>query len=265
MDIGQEFHDTQLVGGEDEMFDLGEAEKPGMWEDHSDLSDSDSDSPRRPSAGIEHVEDDILDSDEDRERKTRQMEGAIDGMYDTYRRRIAERDARFRAREARKKDKKNDSWAGIQKGSDSEDSSDDDGDQVSVKKLAKRVNLSGSGHSSEEESEEGGWDVVQAAKARAHQGDSDDSDSESDEDDDLQALPCPSSKKRKIANGKGSLITSLDDGRAAVKASTASKATQVWFSQDVFKGIRDFDDVDDEDDDISGEDGDGNEDESLKV
>lgn len=230
MDIGQEFADTQLDAGE-EMFDLGEAEKRGMR--HADDASSSSSEDE-----ADEEEDELMDSDEERERKTQQLEGALDGMYDTYKRRMAERDAKWRAREAREKDNKNAAWAGIRKDSDdSSDGGDSDGEGVSARKIAARI--AANTEDNDDASEDGGWDVVQAAKSR------NDVDSDSDSDSsDLE--PLPSKKKRKGLDGSATLITSLDDGKSAVKP---SKAAQVWFSQDVFKGIGNIDDIEDDETD----------------
>lgn len=233
MDIGQEFADTQLDAGE-EMFDLGEAEKRGMRHaDDASLSSSEDEA--------EEEEDELLDSDEERERKTQQLEGALDGMYDTYKRRMAERDAKWRAREAREKDNKNAAWAGIRKDSDdSSDGGDSDGEGVSARKIAARI--AANTEDNDDASEDGGWDVVQAAKSR-NDVDSDSDSDYSDEEADEDLEPLPSKKKRKGLDGAATLITSLDDGKSVVKP---SKAAQVWFSQDVFKGIGDIDDIEDD-------------------
>lgn len=217
MDIGQAFADAQLAHGED-VFDLGEAEKRGM-------RDADASSASSSEDEDEEEEDEILVSEDERERKTRQLESALDGMYDTYRQRMAERDAKWKAREARAEDKKNDAWVGIRK--DSDDSSDGEGDDDEG--VSARV------ASENGESEEGGWDVLQAAKYR-------DSDSGSDSNDDEVQLQAR--KKRKGLDGSATLITSLDDGKATLKP---SKAAQVWFSQDVFKSVGNLDDIQDDD------------------
>lgn len=256
MDIGQEFADAQLALGEDEVFDLGEVEKKGMR-----LRDIDASSSSSSEDEADSDEDAaMLDSDDERERKAQQLEGALDGMYDTYRQRMAERDAKWKAREAREKDKKNDAWAGIRKGSDDESSSDDDsdGEGVSSRKIASRI-TAGNIVDDDGESEEGGWDTVQAAKSRNDANSDSDSDSDSEEDDIKEKQILPSNKRRKAADGSATLITTLDDGKSTLKP---SKAAQVWFSQDVFKGIGNLDDINDEDDE---EDPDATEDESSTV
>lgn len=252
MDIGQEFADAQLAMGEDEVFNLGEAEKRGMRDIDASSSESEEEDDEE-----EDVE--MLDSDDERERKAQKLEGALDGMYDTYKQRMAERDAKWRAREAREKDKKNDAWAGIRKDSDVESSSDDgsDGGHVSARKIAARVAVRNA-DDDDDESEDGGWDAVQAAKARNDEDSDSDSDSDSHADEVEEKKALPSNKKRRAADGSATLITTLDDGKMAVKP---SKAAQVWFSQDLFKGVGNIDDIEDDDE----EDPDATEDDSSTV
>lgn len=226
MDIGQEFADAQLAHGED-VFDLGEAEKRGMYDVDASSSSS--------SENEEEREEEMFDSEDEGHEKTRQLEGALDGMYDTYRQRMAERDAKWKAREARAKDKKNDAWAGIRKGSD-DDSSESDSN-VSARKIAARVAPDEDNDGENDESEEGGWDAMQAAKDRDS-----DSDLDSDSDENGGEVRLQTRKKRKGLDGSATLITSLDDGKTTVKA---SKAAQVWFSQDVFKGVN-IDNIEDD-------------------
>ncbi|CAE6427137.1 unnamed protein product [Rhizoctonia solani] len=133
---------------------------------------------------------------------TAPLEDELDGLYERYRERLAERDLKFKAKEAKRKDQSRDEWGGIKKDEDASDDEDsDDG--------------------------EGGWDVAQAAK---DDGDESSSDEESGADEDKTPVVA---KKRKMEKG-AKLITKLEEPKVK-----GSKAAQVWFSQDLFKGVAD--------------------------
>jgi len=246
MDIGQEFSDAQLARGE-EVFGLAEAEERGMRDVDASSSSSSGDD--------EETQDGMSGSEDEHDRMTRQLEGALDDMYDTYRQRMAERDAKWKAREARAKDKKNDAWAGVRRDSDDESSDgESDGEGVSARKIATRIAPQEYDGENDGESEEGGWDAMQAAKDRDSGSDSD-SDADSDEHDGEMHLR--TRKKLKGIDGSATLITSLDDGKANLKP---SRVAQLWFSQDVFKGIGNIDDIED---DETGSDATGGESSNL--
>ncbi len=237
MDIGRELNDSMLSGpsqdvdlgqnGNDpdvEMFDLAIAGNLDDNVSHGDASEQGSDKD-----DAQDTEEEVLDTDDERERKLAKLEGTIDEMYESYRQRKLERDPKRRAREARAKHAKNDVWTGIRK--DDSDSSSDEGEDEG------------------DASEEGGWDVVQRAK------DAMDDDESSDDDSNTEEVePSVAVKKRKDENGKASLIVR---SLAPVSKPSASKGSQVWFSQDIFKGIGgDLDNVRDEDENGNKE-GDG--------
>lgn len=216
LDIGLEQTDAQLGLGQDDVFDLDNVER-GLRrrKDVINLADGEmsgesSEEDAALADGAEQDEDETLDSDEERERKVKGLEDELDGLYDSYRTQLAERDAKFRVKEARRKNAlRNEEWGGVQKGG-----SDDEG-------------------SGEESEGEGGWDVVAQRKAAAGE------DSDSSEDEEAAAVV---RKRRKLANGKAGLITSLDDQPKPSK----SRAAQVWFSQDVFAGVPDIDELEDD-------------------
>jgi AdoMet-dependent rRNA methyltransferase SPB1 len=227
LDIGLEQTDLQLGVGQDDVFDLDNVER-GLKKrrDVARLADGemgdDASSNSEPGDRDGASDDEeFLDSDEERERKVKDLEDELDGLYDTYRTKLAERDAKFRIKEARKKNTMRDEeWGGVGATGADADQSDDE----------------------EEESEgDGGYDNIARRKAAGDGG----SDSDSDED---EPAPTPR-KRRKLANGKG-LITSLDDQ----PKHTSSKATQVWFSQDLFAGAPDVEDIEDEEGDEDEED-----------
>lgn len=221
LDIGLEQHDDSLGLGQEDIFDLGGTErdmrKRGgvlrlIGEDGDVLADSDEDSDEEE--GVE--DDEVLDSEEERDKKTQELEAEMDGMYDAYQERMRERDAKFKVKESREKNSEREEWHGIQ---------DHD-----------------SGGESEEE---GGWDKVQQAKRNAGTESSSDEDS-SDEEEEKQA---PRKRRRDEESSRAPntskrvrLVTKLEEPKTV--AST-SKAAQVWFSQDVFTGME-LDDIEDE-------------------
>ncbi|KAJ1301387.1 hypothetical protein OPQ81_008649 [Rhizoctonia solani] len=216
LDIGMDFKDDALKG---DVFDLGEAD--GRKVDDGSDSNSDSDSEeqeKKPEA--EEVEEE--DSEDDR------LEDELDGLYNQYRERLAERDLKFKAKEARRKDQSREEWGGIKKDEDEDTSEGEDSDDG-----------------------EGGWDATQAAKA-------DDGESSSDEDEDEEeAEEVPAAKKRKMDKG-AKLITKFEEPKVK-----ASKAAQVWFSQDLFKGMADDAEDEDEEEEESGEEEEEEEDEDA--
>lgn len=229
LDIGVELQDQSLSLGQEDVFDLDTVERSGR-KLRTAMDEDDEDDDVAPAAG-----DSDADSDEDEEV----LEAELDGMYDAYRQQLADRDAKYRAKEARRKNKERDeAWGGISK-ADSDDEGDEDAEM----------------------SEEGGWDVIQRHKRRL---DDVDSDSEADMDSDSESeVTLPEKKRRRKekelppAKKKGKLLTKLD---IEPKAST-SRAAQMWFSNDVFSGVQDDldaleddEDVDMEEDDSAGSD-----------
>ncbi|GAW07980.1 hypothetical protein LENED_010011 [Lentinula edodes] len=212
MDIGLELQDASL-GGQDDFFDLQGAEKgmrkrggvsnligtEGVLSQESDV-DNDSDNAS---------DEEILDSEEEREKKTRGLENELDGMYDSYRSRLRERDAKYKVREGREKNKEREAWSGIKK-NDSSDEEDSD-------------------------AEGGGWEEMERAK-----GHNDNSSSSGDSDDEPEG-PKTSTKKRSLPTTGSSrdskrarLLTKLKE-----PIPSGSQASKVWFSQDIFAGISD--------------------------
>ncbi|KAI5124633.1 hypothetical protein M0805_004242 [Coniferiporia weirii] len=238
LDIGLEQNDATLGLGQEDVFDLQFAEKKigkkrsvaGLVGDLDD--DADSDDERRG----ENSEDDEEEagSGEDDARIVG-LEAELDGLYDAYRERMNERDAKFMAKEARKH-KEKDEWHGI--GTGAKDSDDEEGSS---------------------DGEDGGWERMEKAKG-AEDIDSS-SDSSSDEGD-LNEVneDVRRGSKRKLANAtsppakKTRLVSKLDGGKVSWSA-------QLWFDQDVFKGVG-IDDIEDDDENEDGssseEEGDAN-------
>lgn len=224
LDIGLEQADAQLGFGQDDVFDLGGAEKAlhrkGVTKfANGDLDDEDDEMDGQNQRAEEEEEE--LDSEEERERKVRSLEAEMDGLYESYRQKLADRDSKFMVKEARKKNKdREETWGGIRKASsDNEDSEDSDDDG------------------------EGGWDRMAEAKEEDEESSDDDSGAESD------STPA---KKRRLAAGqeksrkRRKLVTVLDDPARHTPAQT-SRAAQQWFSQDMFADVPGLDDEDEDD------------------
>ncbi|KAG9222907.1 hypothetical protein CCMSSC00406_0000404 [Pleurotus cornucopiae] len=211
LDIGMEQIDPTLGTGQDDMFDLGHAESglrragglSKLGHHGEDMSDDES-SQGAPSDD----EDEALDSEEERERKTRELEEQLDGLYDSYQERLRDRDAKVRVKAARQKDTE---WSGVGGGGDDDDSDESDG--------------------------EGGWEEMEAAKALADQS----SDESDDEDEDTP--PPETSGKRKRSKQEPSKRSTK---QARVAPAPESKSSRLWFSQDIFGEIGGLDTIGDD-------------------
>ncbi|THH10146.1 hypothetical protein EW145_g1531 [Phellinidium pouzarii] len=225
LDIGLEQNDATLGLGQDDVFDLQFAEKKfgkkgsvaGLVGDRDDDADSDD-----TIDGV--VEDDNESVDSDEELKVAVLEAELDDLYDAYKDRMNERDAKYMAKEARR-NKEKDEWHGIGTGPKDSDDGSDDGD--------------------------GGWERMEEAKAAEVEDSS--SDSSFDESDSVDTkTDVGRGKKRKRANDaspllkKTRLLSKLDDGKD-------SRLAHLWFDQDVFKGVN-IDDIEEEEEEESGDD-----------
>ena len=157
VDIGLEQSDPSLQLGGEDIFDLGDTQKglAGRGEMRRFVEGNAQDSSEEELRDDDTEDSEIeVDADDEQEVKTRRLEGALDGLYDAYRQRLSERDAKYKVREARRKDKDREEWRGIR----------DDGDED---------------EDTDGELQEGGWEHVQRAKDRGS-----DTSSSSDEDED---------------------------------------------------------------------------------
>jgi len=210
LDIGLEQTDESLMMGQEDVFSLGEEERVRRRQDGMpDDEDSDDED--------ETLEDpeETLDSDEEAERKVQELEAEMDGMYDSYRERLRDRDAKYKVKEARAKNTEREEWGGVKRKPDS-----DEEDAVS-------------------EEEDGGWDIMDQAKAR--------DDPSSDESDSDSEPKTTNLKRRRKGDATGPdtkrsrLITKLEAPKP-----TTSAASKVWFSQDVFAEVGDLDAISDD-------------------
>ncbi|KAG6889197.1 hypothetical protein C0995_002912 [Termitomyces sp. Mi166 len=207
LDIGLEQQDLSL-GGQDDIFDLdgterGLRKKGGIERLIGDEGDIVEESEEE----VEMVEDEVLDSEEERGEKIQAMEAELDGLYDAYRDRLRERDAKYKVKEARRKNAEREEWSGIEGTSASD---------------------------VEEGTEQGGWEKMQALK-----GDISDDDSSEDEAEApiMKGAKRPHGADNATASSiskRPKLVTQLVDSSTAV---STSKAAHVWFSQDVFAGF----------------------------
>lgn len=144
LDIGLEQNDASLSMGQDDMFNLVDTQrelrkKGGISKLASDdemPSDDDGDGDKV--GGVEGSDEEIIGSEEERERRVSVLEADLDAMYDAYREKMKERDAKYRVVEARKKKGQFGEWSGL-KGEDDVESGGDG-------------------------SEDGGWEEMAAAK-----------------------------------------------------------------------------------------------------
>ncbi|ORX39866.1 putative RNA methyltransferase [Kockovaella imperatae] len=257
--------DRALAGGE-EMFDLGEGERDakrkGVKDIHDQLEDEDgmSDEDDEATTTLDDEDDQVLDLEDEREAKLHGLEDQLDGLYDEYKERMAVRDAKWKVKQARMKDRNFDAWHGIQEGgSDSEDEKS----RKKVFRMGKEVI-----EEDEQDSEEGGWDKVAARKA-ADGDELDSSDEESDEE--LQPIKKvktgvrfeqvagPSRHTRPTTSG---LVTTL---RETQDRATLSRQAQLWFDQSVFKGMGDLAALDGPEESGKSEDEDMDEDEDIDM
>lgn len=271
--------DDRALQGEDDVFDLGQGEKEmsrrkiskkALGDVIQDEGAAGEDSDEAEESSSEE-EPDFEDSEEEREYRTQALEGELDELYDQYKDRMSERDAKWKVKQARLKDKNYDAWHGIK-----EPGSDADSDEEAGSRMVKRVPRRGDDDEEDEgeESEEGGWARMAARKAAIGEDDSG-SDSDDDENMDGDKKPRlsstgagPSKRTTTVATTSTSkpapraLVTSLQDREQRAQM---SRQAQVWFDQSVFKGVGDLaaldGDEDEEEEEADDEDEDDDEEE----
>lgn len=215
LDIGLEQNDAALGVGQEDVFDLGEAERrmnrkaQVQWLNDEMLETSDDEDEGDRNID-EDGDEDVLSPAEERDKRVDGLEAELDGLYDAYKDRLRERDAKFKAKEERAKNKEREKeWNGIQTERGSDDENSDSADS------------------------EGGWEVAQRNKMR----DSDTSADESTDDEEGESMsnrkrfrsskdpPLPATKRQRL----------VEDLELLTKPSSA--ASRLWFSQGVFSGI----------------------------
>ncbi len=209
LDIGLEQTDAVLGHGQEDVFDLESAERiPRRMgsPDFTDTDDQDNDIEQRKDDN--GSDDEALHTDGEQNNRMQALENDLEGLYETYQEKLAERDAKYKVRIARQDDKRREEWSGIDK-----DEAQGDTD---------------------EEDEGGGWDEMEQRRAAESDSDS----SSVDEEDELSSSQSLSKRKRprqqETSRKKTRLLTSLEEPQTKIQSSIK---TDVWFSQDIFDGM----------------------------
>ncbi|PKI82385.1 AdoMet-dependent rRNA methyltransferase spb1 [Malassezia vespertilionis] len=206
MDIGQDWTDDALNGG-DEMFSLDHVEgKSGAARNANllDAADAVSDEEEAPSA--EESDDDSEPLD-DRERRALELEAGMDAMYKQYQEHLQMRDAKFRAREARRKSGKYEEWGGIDAEKKESDEESDGGEE--------------------------GFDSVNRRKFHEDTYDSDDAEDDEDERAELQGTKVENPRKKHAV--QASLLTSLESNEEVGLRKNA--ASSLWYDNPIFQDM----------------------------
>lgn len=261
MDLADDIDDEALRGQDrpGDVFDLNEEERIRRTADgRKRIDEADMDALLSDEAGegsadsssSSEEEDAALDSDEERERKLARLEGEADSGFEAWKQRKAERDAKFRAAEAKKKDKnrahEDEEWYGIKSGS--EQGSD-----------------AGEADEDSDGKDDGGYAGHMARKALEETYDSDDAE---DEEDELAArieamraakARAEADQKRKRSKaeardavtsatlgpaGSTSLMTDLQE--PGKKTAQLSREANLFFDNPLFKDLAKFDAQDEE-------------------
>lgn len=211
LDIGLEQTDAVLGHGQEDMFDLESAERVPRRIGFPDLTDTDDEgNDIEQSKDNNSSDNEALHADGEQNGRMQVLENDLDGLYETYRERLAERDAKYKVRMARQDDKRREEWSGI------------DGKEAQA--------------DTDEEDEGGGWDEMEQRKAADSDSDSDSS--STDEEDELSSSQSSKRKRtrqqQETSRKKARLLTSLEEPQTTLQS---SRKTDVWFSQDVFDGL----------------------------
>jgi AdoMet-dependent rRNA methyltransferase SPB1 len=208
LDIGLEQTDAVLGHGQEDMFDLESAERAPRRIGSSDLTDTEDEDKDPKESKDDNVSDnEALHTDGEQSGRMEALEDDLDDLYETYRERLAERDAKFKVRVARQNDKRREEWTGIDRDDAQADTDDED--------------------------EGGGWDEMEQRKA----ADSDSDSSSADGEDELSSSQSPKRKRphqQETSRKKARLLTSLEEPQTTLQI---SRKTDVWFSQDMFHGL----------------------------
>lgn len=221
MDIAEDWQDDALQGGA-ETFSLdaleGRGNKGGKVNTAEFLDAQEALSDEESEQGED--EDAEVDEDEDeRERRVQELESGMDSMYEQYQEHMQMRDAKFRAKEARRKSSKYEEWGGI--GADKKDDESDIESDV-----------------------ETGFDSVNRRKFLEETYDSDDAEDDDDERMDAADNAAPAPKKaRKAAKPapaldsaqQKALLTSLESGNELKERE--SNASAMWYDNPIFKDM----------------------------
>lgn len=229
MDIGMDLVDEELMG--EEFFDLqhGGGKKRIMEGEEADESEESNDE-----ASDDTDDEAALDAEE---RRLAALEEETSGAYEQYRQRLSDRDAKFRAKEARKKNEHKDEWYGF--GKEKAEGEDSDG-----------------------ESSEGGYEEYVRRKAQEETFDTDDEEDEQDEKEMRKVMDAEKRKHKSLALQKRKRSQDYkdveDDSEDEVelvhdleskqdKVARQSQAAAIWFDNPLFKGVDGLEVAEDED------------------
>lgn len=142
LDIGLEQNDASLNMGQDDMFDLVDTQRELRKQGGINRLISDDEMPSDEEEGVEEAEgsDEEFGGSDEGERRISVLEADMDSMYDAYREKLKERDAKYRVAEARKKKGQLEEWSGLGDENDvgnGDDSSEDGGweDMATTKEI----------------------------------------------------------------------------------------------------------------------------------
>lgn len=199
LDIGLEQQDIY-----DDVFDLEAAEREtgGKRTISKLVGHAGEDAESSDNETEDEAQSDVDEGDE--EARVRALESELDGLYDAYRQKRNERDAKFRAKEARR-DHEKEAWYGFSNGAGDSDDADSDED-------------------------EGGWDKAMKAKELGDAS-SDESSDDSDSESGSERPPKRKAERQLVHSTKKTRLIST------LKGNTTDKSTQMWFDQDVFQGV----------------------------
>ncbi|CAD6887253.1 unnamed protein product [Tilletia laevis] len=276
MDIGAELADEAVQGGEAEFFGLNHVDAEGRWtQRHGRTSKPDADGlvdvegaeqlesdgeDGTPKRRLNEADLEDLDSDEEREARLVALEGDVDDMYEQYRTHLQERDAKFRARETRRKLEHREKWEGIKDGHGSDSDEDDENPKT--------------GEDGEDQDSDGGYDIIERRKNMEETYDSDDAEDDEDDAEDAKAQLKSILKKRKRADAADAKPTAAPRKKRAVVRdeeegpaiqAPQSREAAIWFDNPLFKsipGLADEDESGDEERDAGAESGSEEEDAS---
>ncbi len=216
LDIGLEQTDAVLGHGQEDMFDLEYAERIPRKGFHDMADTDDEDNGPEETKDDDSSDNEVPGTDGEQNGRMQALENDLDGLYETYRERLAERDAKVKVRDARQNDRRREEWSGI------------DRDEIQT--------------DTDEGDEDGGWTEMEQRKARNDESD----DSSSTDEEDAQSSPQLSKRKRlhqqETSRKKTRLLTSLEEPQTA---SQMSRKANMWFSQDIFNGLDHLSESDD--------------------
>lgn len=222
MDIGEDWRDEALHGEEMFSLDAVEGRRAPTKAQSSSLLDAGEALEESSGEDVPDEEDEEdMDEDED-DRRLDDLESGVDSMYEQYKEHLQMRDAKYRAKEARRKSGKYEEWDGIS----SKNHDDEDSDAGSdVDPTAK------------------GYDAVNKRKFHEETYDSDDA--EEDEEERAEAELSARSKKQAASastprvgpakKSKVSLQQTLEPVAEIEKRQSAASA--MWFDNPVFRDL----------------------------